>query len=212
MKKVTLLTAALALLSMSLGVLADDITDLWDIHQGSIVTGTWVAGLYPGSDARDMFGGEFGTIEAGHTVFPDAGWLPGNSVWVSWKTPSVVEVGRFVLSVAADGDYPATYNRAIRGFSLYTSDNGNDWNQVYDSGLLSAPLGTYVNGIYNYTCDYTFANPVSSQFFKADFVCDTTTGPRIIELDGYAPVPEPSSIMALLGGLTGLIGLRRRKA
>jgi hypothetical protein len=186
---------------------ADVTTDAWDYSQGSTVLSTWPAALYPGSDIRDMFGGQFGTIETGNAIFPDAGWLPGNNVWVSWRTPSEISLERFVLSVAADGDYPATYNRAIRGFQLYSSDNGSVWDLIYDSGVLTAPLGTSSGGLYYYTIDHTFAAPVLSSYFQADFVCDTVTGPRIIELDGYAVVPEPTSLSLL--GVGGLILLRR---
>lgn len=184
---------------------ADVTTDLWDVSQGSVVTGFWPSAVYLGSDIRDMFGGEFGTLETGSTVFPDAGWLPGNSVTVEWKTPSVVELGRFALSVAADGNWPTTYNRAIRGFKLYAGDGQPpNWNLIYDSGLLTAPLGEQINGVYHFTIDHTFASPVSSMSFKAEFVCDTTTGPRVIELDGYA-VPEPASLTLLaLGGLAAI--------
>jgi len=178
---------------------ADVVTDQWDVKQGSTVTGFWAGGVYPGSDIRDMFGGQFGTIETGNTIFPDAGWLPGTAVWVSWETPSTMALGRFVLAVAADGNYPVSYNRAIRGFQLYSSDDGSIWDSIYDSGPLSAPLGTYSNGLYYYTIDHTFSSAIIAKHFKAEFIADTVTGPRIIELDGYA-VPEPTSISLLAWG------------
>jgi hypothetical protein len=104
--------------SLVSAVSADIVTDLWDVNQGCEVTGTCTWGVYPGSDIRNMFGGEFGTIEVGNTVFNDAQIFgPGSTAWVSWKTSTAAELGRFILRVAADGNYPASYNRAIQGFS-----------------------------------------------------------------------------------------------
>jgi hypothetical protein len=220
MKKVFLIVAAIALLSISIAAsAADDTTDLWDVNQGCEVTGMYTAGVYVGSDIRNMFGGEFGTIEVGHTIFYDAQIFgPGSIAWVSWKTPSAVELGRFVFSVAADGNYPTSYNRAVQGFNLYASNiahtyDDNWGNPIYASGPLPTPLGSHINGIYNYTIDHTFADPISAQHFKADIIYGSSvTGPRVIELDGYAPVPEPSSIMTLIGGLGSLLAFRRRRA
>lgn len=192
-------------------VFADITTDQWDVSQGSVVTGLWPAAVYTGSDIRDMFGGQFATIETGNTIFPDAGWLPGNAVWVTWETPSPMALNRFVLAVAADGNYPLTYNRAIRGFQLYSSDDGSIWNSIYDSGLLSAPLGTYSGGLYYYTIDHTFGSAITAKHFKAEFIADTITGPRIIELDGYAAVPEPTALFLLASsGLLATAFFRRR--
>jgi hypothetical protein len=193
-------------MSLATAAAATVTDDLWDVSQGSVVTGFWPSAIYPGSDIRDMFGGEFATIEPGHMIFPDAGWLPGNTVWVEWQTPNVVNLARFVLNVAADGNYPTSYNRAIRGFKLYASNDGTTWDPLYDSGLLPAPLGTNIGGMYSFTIDHTFADLVASKHFKADFVCDTTTGPRIIELDGYG-VPEPGTVLL---GLSGLVVICRR--
>jgi len=205
--------AATMVCTMASVALADVTTDAWDINQGSEVTGIVSWGVYPGSDIRNMFGGEFGTIEVGNTVFYDAQiFSPGTVAWVSWRTPAAIELTRFVLSVAADGNYPTTYNRAIQGFNLYASDIAHPFDDnwgvpVYASGLLPTPLGTYNNGLYEFTLDHTFSSPISGQHFKADIVYGSfVTGPRIIELDGYA-VPEPAMLSVL--ALSGLALIRR---
>ncbi len=219
MKKTFVVLIAFELLSISIvASAAQDTTDLWDINQGCVVTGTYTAGVYPGSDIRNMFGGEYGTIEVGNTIFCDAQiFSPGSLAWVSWKTPTAVELERFILSVAADGNYPTTYNRAIQGFNLYASNIAHPYDDnwgdpIYESGYLSPPLGNYINGLYYYTIDHTFSSTISAQYFKADIIYGSVvTGPRVIELDGYAVVPEPSSIIALVGGLGSLLAFRRRR-
>ena len=69
--------------------------DLWDISQGSVVTGT--SGVHvPYSDIRDMFGGTFSPVEPGVTVFDD-GRPAGFVHYVEWRTPTPVTVNAFNL-------------------------------------------------------------------------------------------------------------------
>jgi hypothetical protein len=228
--KVMTICAALTMMLAMTALAVGDTTDLWDVNQGSIVTGTSTAGVYQGSDIRNMFGGEYGTIEVGNTIFYDAQiFSPGSVALVSWKTPTSVDLSRFVLSAAADGVYPyvpstyeipLNYNRSIQGFKLYASnsnlDTYADWGTaIYDSGLLAQP-GTFAggqgatSGLYYYTIDHTFSTPVSAQYFKADIIYGSyVTGPRIIELDGYR-VPEPATLTMLGAGVLGILLKRRR--
>jgi len=225
-----------ALLMASGGALAQTVTtDLWDTSQGNIVTGLWTAGVYSGSDIRNMFGGTFGTVEnnPGNTIFWDAQIFgPGSVALVSWKTPDPVDLERFVLAVAADGvnpyepstsTDPLKYNRSIQGFNLYASnsllDVYADWGKpIYSSGDLKAPLGVFSDGLYYHTIYHTFSTPVSAQHFKADFIYGSHyTGPRVVELDGYGrtntpPIPEPGTALLLGVGLAGVSLWRRRSA
>ncbi len=83
-------------------VILPSTNDLWDISQGSAVTGT--SGLNPECDDRDMFGGDFTTVpsEVGRTVFAD-GQPPGFVHYTEWQTPVPVTVSSFNLFAAGDG-------------------------------------------------------------------------------------------------------------
>ena len=67
-------------------VVVPSTNDLWDISQGSVVTGTSGADV-PYSDIRDMFGGQFSEVDPGTTLFAD-GRPPGFVHYVEWQTPS----------------------------------------------------------------------------------------------------------------------------
>ncbi len=170
--------------------------DLWDISQG--VTIATNSPVRVGFDARDTFGGTFSSGEPGDTIFSDS--MPDGYVhFIEWQTPQPVALGSFVLFAVGDG--PANSNQ--REFSQFIlrakSPGASDFDLV---------LYAYVP-----THPYTFADeanlaliaaniaPVNAQAFRAEFIQYTSgrgyDGPRIIELDGYAPdcaVPAPGLV------------------
>jgi sugar lactone lactonase YvrE len=164
--------------------------DLWDISQGSVVTGT--SGINGGSDARDMFGGEFSTVETGNTVFADR--QPAGFVhYIQWQTAAPVTVNSFNLFAAGDGS--ALLNeREFSQFVLKAKSSPATTN--YD-------LTLYTLVVTNHP--YTFADPnhqalvstsivpVTAQYFRAEFTQYNAgrgfDGPRIVELDGFGPNP-----------------------
>lgn len=230
--------ALAGLVAVSLGVLgfpgisqAEPIssTDLWDISQGSVVDGTSGALYYRSSyrsDVRDMFGGAFGNIEGGNTVFKDymnpgfqGGSVPAGFVhYVEWHTPSAVTLRSFSLNAYNEG----MLRRAFSRFTLYSgSGAGGPWTPIYDTGAGF----TYGPGQLDLSMNVT---PLVAQYFRAEFVQASWTdaaavGPRIQELDGYDTflpgtdpvVPEPSILVAILSlvglGLARLAWRRRRK-
>lgn len=215
-------------------------TDLWDVSQGTVVIAT--SGALTGgwsSDVRNMFGGYFGSGPPdllNNTIFRDQ--LPAGTVhWVEWTTSSPVNVGSFNLVAAHDGDFDGYVTRNInfRGFSsfnLYARDSlASPWTQLYNyatdpdhdldyGGGPNYPGQAYLELYANIT-------PIAAQYFRAEFVqygngsppypygYGDAQGPRVFELDGYAPtgggggVPEPTTILLYGLGFAGA-GVYRR--
>lgn len=202
---------------------ADPVSDdLWDINEDSTVT--LHSTLFPNSNIRDMFGGDYSTLESQNTLFASqyiggTGWAEvpeGYMHWVEWETPSPVTLDRFALYAQGD-DLLDPAGRQFKQFELFYK-HGSSWMSIYDTGVNF----TY-SGLLSLEVDVT---DVTAQAFRAEFIQaaywinpDTHSGwpaigPRIIELDGFGVVvPEPSSmILAALGLLSlAFVGWRRRR-
>ena len=165
--------------------------DLWDVSQGSVVTGTSGAHV-PYSDIRDMFGGEFGGVDKGSTVFED-GEPAGFVHYVEWQTPVPVRVNAFNLFAAGDG--PEFDNqREFSQFVLKAKSSPLATNfdlTLYTLVVTNHPY-TFVDPV-NAALVVANITPVTAQNFRAEFTQYTAgrgfDGPRVIELDGYGPNP-----------------------
>jgi hypothetical protein len=164
--------------------------DLWDLSEGAVVTGS--SAISGGFDARDIFGGVFGTIDDGQCIFLD-NQAPDFVHYIEWQTPTDVTVGRFVLF--AEGDGPASNNqREFAQFVLRAKSSPGA--PDYDLTLFTYDVPdhpyAYVDPT-NRIVLYTNFTPVTAASFRAEFVQRTTGGffdaPRIWELDGYPMEP-----------------------
>jgi len=196
-------------------------TDLWE---GASVWST-TGGVKAGSDLRNMFGGNYGTVEAGagRTILVD-GHGVGYVHDVQWQTSSAVTLASFSLHLASDG----SLERGVSYFELYGWDYGTSSYSLlfgmslgypYSSTTVTAPnarIDTEVaaSNFLNLVAD---VGPFTTDRFLAYFVQSggtTSGGPRIEELDGFDhalvnPVPEPGSLGLLGLGLLCLVARRR---
>jgi hypothetical protein len=202
---------------------AQSSTDLFDISQGTVLTAhSPVRGelVFAGggvSDARNILGGAFGTIEPGNTIFEDQ--QPLDFVhFIEFRTPSLVAIDQ--VDLYASGDFGAPYGSDFRDFGefrLYAATSaGGPFALVTDL----VPSHPAPHGVVPFS--FTFGAPVVGQFFRAEFVQYPVTffgggytgGPRIKELDAFGrAVPEPGTLSLLLMGGLGAAGvLKRRRA
>jgi hypothetical protein len=181
--------------------------DLWDIHQGSIVTDTSGAHA-PNSDIRDMFGGAFSQTEPGHTIFAD-GHPPGFVHWVDWQTIAPVTVSSFNLFAVGDG--PSRNNdREFVQFVLKAKSSAMATN--YDLTLYTLVITNHPYSFVDAPHQALLAaniTPVTAQYFRAEFTQYNAgvgfDGPRIIELDGFGSnaltiLSQPQSQSETIGG------------
>ena len=193
--------------------------DLWDISQGTVVTAT--SGLDPGSDGRDMFGGDFSgpPSEPGRTIFAD-GRPPGFVHYIQWQTPAPVAVGAFALF--ANGDGPTTSFPAQREFAQFVlKAKSSPLATNYDLTLYTLVVTNHpytLVDVADQALLVTNIVPVTAQYFRAEFTQydagNGYDGPRILELDGYASLmpmitSQPVSQTVTVGG-TASFSVRAR--
>lgn len=212
MTKTTSIAATLVLVSLCLAGsvsanYAQSFSDLWDVSNGIAIianSGAQFGSIY------DMFGASssYYAPEIGRTIFAD--WMPLNyRHCVEWQTAQTVTVGRVALWAEHDS---GSYGRSFNRFSLEAWD-GTGYFTVLDTPI-ALPY-TYAHGVQGLVIDAVLSTPVTASRFMASFYQGTevawASGPRVLELDAFGPVPEPSSIAALAIGLLSLAGTRRRR-
>ncbi len=181
--------------------------DLWDISQGTIITAN--SPLYPGEDARNMFGGTFGSPEPSDVLFAD-GEPAGFTHYVEWKTAAPVTVGSFAL-FAVDDNAAQAYERGFTNFVLKAKSSAAaptfdltlfSMNETNHPFILLDPV--------NFALIVTNISPVTAQYFRAEFGQYTAgrglDGPRVIELDGFVPTTKPPVVLVQPTNQTVFVG------
>jgi hypothetical protein len=220
--------AAMATLASPAHALLISNSDAWQhTNIASIAAPT----LHPASSARDMFGGSFAPSEPGNTVFNDNS-AQGTLHIVQWTLVAPITLGSINLVAAHDGT--PERDQTFRGFGAFTLrylDAANVWQTllsvagigttaVFPDGSTHPVYGggpNYPNiAIYEY---FSNVAPTTAATWEISFqqfgpANGHSSGPRIVELDGYVhqngtPVPEPTTVVLLGAGLLGLAGIRR---
>lgn len=206
-------------------------SDAWQYTNISSYSASTIHG---NSDARNMFGGSYGLVETTNTVFSDSS-TQGYWHTVEWTLNSAITLGSFNLVASHDGTGSPYYrDQNFRGFDLIKleyKDNANTWQTLFLSDKkigTTAVLGDGVSHpVYGGGANYTslwiyelYANvtPTTADTWRISFEQygppnGHASGPRILELDGYAysaSVPEPATMLLMGAGLAGIVALRRK--
>lgn len=242
MKQLSIILAAflcLFILAQSVYALPTSSDDLWDISQGNIVTAhsplyhTWFFAVYGfNCDARNMFGGYFGTqaswdnphLETYFTQDTGAGAIH----WVEWQTPSPITLRSFNLVATHSPPHRDINQRGFSQFRLYSGDGSSNWTLLYELADTDPDGDLYYGGGPTYTgLNYlelaVNVAPTTAQYWRTEFVqygeSSCFNAVRVNELDGYdtflptsTVIPAPGAILLVSIGV-GLVGwLRRRRA
>src|SRR6266511_3575365 len=195
--KTTSITATIVtfVVFRSVAQLAPSTNDIWDVSHGVVVTShsPMVVCTFDPSrsfDAKNIFGGQFSAgcsasfEPPGVAIFQD-GMASGFAHEVEWRTPSPVTVRSFNLWAAGDGD--AAASREFASFRLLARSPGSSTFDLVLHTFTPTHPYTWVYGIPQLVIS-TNIQPTTAQDFRAEFINRTgpsSTGPRIIELDGF---------------------------
>ena len=211
MNKPAAMAAALCAV-MSTAHAATDTTDLWDTHQGTLVTAS--SPIHFGSNASDMFGATLSSIESGNTLFFDSA-AAGSLHFVEWTTPQPVTVGRFDLYAVHDAGFADAHQR---GFSHFSLQAFNPDSHAFEERYSFSPDNPYslIDANSGLLLSASIESTTASQW-RAQFIQfgppSNAAGVRIIELDGFEsprPVPLPAAVW-LLGSAMLMPALRARR-
>lgn len=170
-----------------------------DLFEGaSVVSATYVNSI---SDAGDLFGGNSSSVEPGSVLAED-----DQTMRIEFN-PGEISVRRIVISLTEDDT--DTGDRAANSMSVY-ADTGSGWELVFTASPAQPYEPTY--GDYAISVEALFDTAITTDKWAVEFeslVTGGNSGVRVVEVDGYATVPEPASVLMLLVG-GSLIGIIRR--
>lgn len=187
------------------------ISDLFDVSQG--VTVTSHSALFThlgGSDVRSAIGFvNIAFVEPYDTIFADNRPV-GSLDFIEFRTTSPVALMSFSLVLSDDSNTGST-NRASSHFRLLWSRDGSSFELISEGELTPNYEPTYGHSVITIS-DLALDLSGHASHFRLELRRATTSGPRIIELDGFGvyAVPEPPTfVLAVLG--FPILSLARRK-
>lgn len=153
-----------------------------DLFQGAVIDAAPSTPARSGFDLRDIFGGQFSTLEPGRTVLPDNQGSAVQSVYFHTAAPVTLSGYQLYLGDDATGRGASLVEVAVTDASFTT-------NTVLSSVNLASPYpsGVGANSTRHILVSDSFA-PVTGQYFVIRFTPSTpNSGVRVIEFDGVAP-------------------------
>jgi len=190
-KKGLIYFSAVLAASLASVSLAEDFgvtNDVWDVHNGNVITAT--SGFQSSLSDPGMFGGQDWPGSPITTHFAD-GQPSGFVHFVEWRTPAPVTVKRVRLFAAGDG---AIYDngREMARFTLKIKSPGS---ATFDTTVLTfAPTHPYTDLgekflILDATFDAVTATEFRGEFEQIDLRAAGWNAPRVIELDAFGSEP-----------------------
>ncbi len=162
-----------------------EVVNLWSLRYGVTVTGH--SPLIAGCDARDIFGGTYGSLESHDLILFSDGLADGTTHWVEWKTRRPMRLDRIKVRAHGDG---ATGRREFRSAIIYSRSNepGAPWQVI--SGVTPGHPYKFENGEDGLLANIQLDKPIEAQQFRAEFgqmsaPDGTTNGPRVLKLEGF---------------------------
>ena len=163
-------------------------------------------GLVGGSSLNDLFGQTVSTVEPGHMIFNGAGQ---STFTFTTATPVSIRGYNLYLS-GGDGD-----GRELDSFELL-ANTGSGF-VALGSGAQTITDANYGNGNGGAVLVTDSFTPITASSFEVilDNAALHNLGGRLLELDAVATMPEPSSVVGMIGAATVGLALcvrRYRKA
>ena len=166
------------------------VTDVFDVGQGTrVIASTPQHNAAGNSDPRSAFGlGQNPPwVEPGNAMFAD-GAATGTVDAIEWQTSGPIRLDRIELRLAQDG--AASAQRAAREFTLSASSDGIQFHVISGGPIPSGTGGKCQRAVADHrrvsaglpwtTCARSGSNSTRA----------TTSGPRVIEVDGFGSPVE----------------------
>jgi hypothetical protein len=183
------------------------VDDLFDVAQGAVVVSA--SATFAGFGPANVLGAR-GANDQFDTIFQD-GAAAETSSHITFSLPSITRLGGFRFYTFDDSFTPGNANRGINSFRLYGSVDGLNFDPIAEAQITTHP---YVPALVPTGTGVLISDSFAAidvRFLRLEVTRFNTTGPRLVELDGLAPVPVPPAIWTLAAGIFSLGFCRRRR-
>lgn len=180
-------------------------TDLFDLASGASIASA--SPTFAGFGADNAISGGNAT----ETIFTD-GAAAGSTSQITFNLPGPTLIGGYRLFAYDDSFQPGNANRGISSFRLFGSSDGTTFSLLSSGTVDGHPYVPNLAAVgQGLLVSDSFAG-IELLAVRLEVSRFNNTGPRVVELDGLAPVPLPAALWCLLGGVATLGATRTRRA